>query len=72
MNTTITNTRSKQTRTKDADYLFFTDANAEATAIIFRVEGKELKAIKNSKIYRYLIVEVLTDQWKNKMVQELI
>lgn len=53
MNTTITNTRSKQTRTKDADYLFFTDANAEATAIIFRVEGKELKAIKNSKIYAF-------------------
>ena len=53
MNTTITNTCSKQTRTKDADYLFFTDANAEATAIIFRVEGKELKAIKNSKIYAF-------------------
>ena len=53
MNTTIMNTSTKQTRTRDADYLFFTDANREATAIIFRVEGKELKAIKNSKIYAF-------------------
>lgn len=52
-NTTITNTISNQIRTKDADYLFFTDANTEATAIIFRVDGKELKEVKNSKIYAF-------------------
>lgn len=53
MNTTITNTISKKKRNIDADYLFFTDANREATAIIFKVDGKELKAIKNSKIYAF-------------------
>ena len=37
----------------DEDYLFFTDAEKEATAIIFREEEKELKAIKNSKIYAF-------------------
>lgn len=37
----------------DSDYLFFTDANQEATAIIFKVDEKELKAVKNSKVYAF-------------------
>lgn len=53
MNTTISNFQNGKERTMDSDYLFFTDANPEATAIIFKVEGKELKAVKNSKIYAY-------------------
>lgn len=54
LRTTITNTATEKKTTKDSDYLFFTDANKkEATAIIFNVEGKELKPVRNSKIYAY-------------------
>lgn len=53
LNTTINNTQSGKERTIDSDFLFFTDANEEATAIIFKVDGKELKAVKNSKIYAF-------------------
>lgn len=53
LNTTISNTQSGKERTIDSDFLFFTDANEEATAIIFKVDGKELKAVKNSKIYAF-------------------
>lgn len=51
--TTYTNISSGKQREQDADYLFFTDANKEATAVIFNVEGKELKPIRNSKVYAY-------------------
>lgn len=53
LNTTINNIQSGKERTIDSDFLFFTDANEEATAIIFKVDGKELKAVKNSKIYAF-------------------
>lgn len=53
LNTTVKNTHSGANRMQDADYLFFTDATKEATAIIFKVEGKELQEVKNSKIYAY-------------------
>lgn len=53
MHTTICNSLNGSERNIDSDYLFFTDAAAEATAIIFKVDGKELKAVKNSKIYAY-------------------
>lgn len=53
MNTTITNIHTGNKRRIDADYLFFTDANKEATTIIFKVDGKELKAVRNSKIYAF-------------------
>ena len=51
--TTILDKLTKKTSERDTDYLFFTDAEAEATAIIFKVDGKELKAVKNSKIYAF-------------------
>ena len=50
---TYTNVSTGKQREKDADYLFFTDGNKEAAAIIFNVEGKELQPIKNSKVYAY-------------------
>lgn len=53
MQTTIFHKTTKKSDELDADYLFFTDAEAEATALIFKVEGKELKPIKNSKIYAF-------------------
>lgn len=53
LRTTITNTKTLKKTTKDSDYLFFTDANKEATAVIFNVEGKELKPVRNSKIYAF-------------------
>ena len=37
----------------DTDYLYFTDAEKDATSVVFRVEGKELKEIKHSKIYAF-------------------
>lgn len=40
-------------REQVADYLFFTDAERDAVAIVFSVNGKELKAIRNSKIYAW-------------------
>lgn len=51
--TTYRGTATGKQREQDADYLFFTDANKEAAAIIFNVDGKELKPIKNSKVYAY-------------------
>jgi len=51
--TTHTNQTTGKEGFHDEDYLFFTDAEREATAIIFRVEEKELKPIKNSKIYAF-------------------
>lgn len=51
--TTIKNIRTGKEEMADSDYLFFTDAEPKATAIIFKVDGKELKAVKNSKIYAY-------------------
>lgn len=53
MRTTVTNTRTRKQEVKDNDYLYFTDANQEATAIIFKVDGKELTPVRNSKIYAY-------------------
>lgn len=53
MRTTITNTQTQKQKTNDNDYLFFTDANKEATALIFRVDGKELAPVRNSKIYAF-------------------
>ena len=54
MHTTITNCNTGKERYQDTDYLFFTDNNGkEATAIIFKVDGKELKAVKNSRIYAF-------------------
>ena len=51
--TTYTNIAIGEERHHDADYLFFTDAEKEATAIIFNVNGKELIPVKNSKVYAY-------------------
>lgn len=53
LNTTITNVVTRKETQKDADYLFFTDGEKEATAIIFKVDGKELQEIKNSKVYAF-------------------
>lgn len=53
LHTTIMNHLTHKERISDGDYLFFTDAEKEATAIIFKVEGRELKPIKNSKIYAF-------------------
>ena len=51
--TTHTNQANGKKSFHDEDYLFFTDAEKEATAVIFREEEKELKPIKNSKIYAF-------------------
>ena len=53
LRTTIKGRKTDKERTNDADYLFFTDAEKEATAIVFKVDEKELKAVKNSKIYAF-------------------
>ena len=37
----------------EKSYLYFTDADKEAVSIIFRIEGKELQKIENSKIYAF-------------------
>ena len=53
LRTTIKGRRTEKERTNDTDYLFFTDAEKESTAIVFKVDEKELKPVKNSKIYAY-------------------
>lgn len=53
VHTTHTNRGTGKESFHDEEYLFFTDAEKEASAIIFRVEEKELKPIKNSKIYAF-------------------
>lgn len=50
---TVTNQVTGQIKDNTSEYLYFTDAEKEATAIVFKVEGKELQSIRNSKIYAY-------------------
>lgn len=40
-------------REHENNYLFFTDAEKEASAIIFRIEGNELQEVHNTKIYAF-------------------
>lgn len=51
--TTITNQNTGVKRDTESNYLFFTDAEKEATAIIFKIIGKELQEVRNSKIYTF-------------------
>lgn len=51
--TTYRQAQSGKERHRDADYLFFTDAERDAVAIVFNVDGKELKPIRNSMIYAW-------------------
>lgn len=51
--TTVTNLGTGKERSTEKEFLLFTDANAEAATIIFKVSGKELQAVKNSKIYAF-------------------
>ncbi len=51
--TTISNRNTGAIKETDNDYLLFTDAEKEAAVIIFRFDGKKLKAVKNSRIYAF-------------------
>ena len=53
VHSTRTVTKTGEEKFEDKEYLFFTDAEKEATAIIFMVDEKELLPIKNSKIYAF-------------------
>lgn len=53
VHTTITNIVTGKGRHIQKDFLLFTDANAEAATILFKVEGKEIQAVKNNKIYAF-------------------
>ena len=57
LHTTIMNHLTHKERISDGDYLFFTDAEKEATAIIFKVEGRDQTPIQNSKIYAFFPTE---------------
>ena len=47
------NENTKERGEREEEYLFFTDAEEKATAIIFKVKGKELQEVRNSKIYAF-------------------
>ncbi len=51
--TTYENQRTHVAHETENTYIFFTDAEKEATSIIFKVDGKELQEVKNSKIYAF-------------------
>ena len=51
--TTYVNESGIGARERETNYLLFTDAEKEASAIIFKVKGKELQEVKNSKIYAF-------------------
>lgn len=51
--TTRTNTRTGKVSDNTQDYLFFTDAEEEATAIVFKVEDKEIQQVYNTRIFAY-------------------
>lgn len=51
--TSYTNTALKTSREEEQNYLFFTDGEKEACAIIFKTVGKELIEVKNSKIFAF-------------------
>ena len=53
---TVISSRSGKENTTDKDFLFFSDNNTEASAIVYQVggpDGKQLLPIRNSKIYAY-------------------
>ena len=53
LQTTIFNKQTTKERIADSDYLFFTDNKKESSAIVFKIDEKELKAVRNSKIYAF-------------------
>lgn len=52
--TTITRISTREQKFVDKDYLLFTDAaEKESVAVVYSIQGKELRPVKNSKIYAY-------------------
>lgn len=51
--TSYYNGASHSSREEEQNYLFFTDGEKEACAIIFKIDGKELVEVKNSKIFAF-------------------
>lgn len=46
----------------ESNYIFFTDAEEKATAIVFKVNGKEIQEIKNNKIYAFFPMAIESHQ----------
>lgn len=53
LRTDIINRQTEKKSVRDGNYLFFTENDREAAAVVFKVEDKELTAIKHSHIYAY-------------------
>lgn len=51
--TTYRNKAKGTNHEEEQNYLFFTDGDKEACAIIFKVDGKELIEVKNSKVFAF-------------------
>lgn len=47
------NTSNGSSIEQDSDYILFTDAEPEAVSVVFLVDGKNIKPVKNSKIYAF-------------------
>lgn len=46
----------------EGNYIFFTDAEEKATAIVFKVNGKEIQEIKNNRIYAFFPMAIESHQ----------
>lgn len=60
--TTHENKQTGEEKEVESNYLFFTDAEEKPTAIVFKVEGKELQEIKNNKIYAFFPMAIESHQ----------
>lgn len=46
----------------ESNFLYFTDAQDKATAIVFKINGKEIQAIKNNKVYAFFPMAIESHQ----------
>lgn len=60
--TTHENKQTGEEKEVESNYLFFTDAEERPTAIVFKVQGKELQEIKNNKIYAFFPMAIESHQ----------
>lgn len=60
--TTHENKQTREAKEVESNYLFFTDAEERPTAIVFKVQGKELQQIKNNKIYAFFPMAIESHQ----------
>jgi len=60
--TTYENKNTHKRSETEGNYVFFTDAEKKATAIVFKVIGKEIQEIRNNRIYAFFPMAIESHQ----------